>query len=58
MTGEIGAMVKKILKVIRTGSTEGIMGDAKDQRAEELKYCSKLGALWRRDDTLGGKGIM
>lgn len=55
MTGEIEAVVKKMLKVIGTGSTEGIMGDAKDQRAEELKYCgelgAELGALWRRDDT-------
>lgn len=50
MTGEIEALVKKMLKVFRTGSTEG-MGDAKDQRAEELKYRGELGALWRRDDT-------
>lgn len=36
VTGETGAMVKKIQEVIRTESTEGIMGGAKDQQAEEL----------------------
>ena len=36
MTGETGTTVKKMLKVIRTGSSEGIIGDAKDQQAEEL----------------------
>lgn len=39
MTIEIWVMVQKMLKVIRAGSTEGIMGDVKDQRAEELKCC-------------------
>lgn len=51
MTGEIRAMVKKMVKFVRTGSTEVITGDAKDQRAEELKHCSELGTLcrWNRD---------
>lgn len=34
MTGEIRAMVKKMVKFVRTGSTEVITGDAKDQWAE------------------------
>lgn len=40
-------MVQKMLKVIRAGITEGILGDAKDRRAGELKCLSELGALWK-----------
>lgn len=41
-------MVQKMLKVIRAGITEGIMGDAKDRQAGELKCFSELGALWKK----------
>lgn len=51
MTGDVGAMVKKTLKVVRAGSGEGIMGNTRYQWAEELKYCGEVGALWRRDNT-------
>lgn len=39
VTIRVWVMVQKMLKVIRAGSTEGIMEDVKDQRAEELKCC-------------------
>lgn len=50
MGGEIWPVVKTTLKVTRIESTEGIMGDAKDQWAEKIWYCNELGALWRKDD--------
>lgn len=59
VTIEIWVMVQKMLKVIRAGSTEGIMGDVKDQQAEELKCCWEWAeSIIKEKMAHGGMGIM
>lgn len=47
-------MVQEMLKAIRAESIEGILGDVKDQQAEELKWVSFM----KKKMAHGGMGIM